>query len=63
MDQDSEAAIRSDFEDWSGGFPPESDQQIFVYVTTASSKEWDDNIVLEILRTWMTGAELSAHVE
>ena len=63
MDQGINAAIRSDFEDWSGGFPPESEQQIFVYVTTASSNEWDDNLVLEILRAWMTKGELSGHVE
>jgi hypothetical protein len=62
MNQTLEAAIRSDFEVWSGGFPPDSEQQIFLYVTTASSKEWDDNIVLESLRAWMVAEESSDRV-
>jgi len=62
MDQILEAAIRADFETWSGGFPPESEQQIFVYVTTALSKNWDDNMVLELLRSWMAAEESAEHV-
>jgi hypothetical protein len=53
MDESKTKAIREDFETWSGGFPPESDEQITVYIDYASSKDWDDDEVRELLRAWM----------
>jgi hypothetical protein len=57
--QTSEGKVRSDFEDWSGGFPPESEQQIYVYITTAISDEFDDSFVLDALRSWMEAEALA----
>lgn len=54
MDEETaKAKLRSDFEDWSGGFPPESDQQIYVYVTHALSSDFDEQFALKVLRKWM----------
>jgi hypothetical protein len=52
-EQTAKAEPRSDFEDWSGGFPPESDQQIYVYVTHALSSDFDELFALKVLRAWM----------
>lgn len=53
MDEQTIKAIREDFFTWSGGFPPESDAQVTVYIDYASSKDWDDNEVRAMLRDWM----------
>lgn len=53
MDEQTINAIKEDFSTWSGGFPPESDAQITVYIDYASSKDWDDDKVRELLRDWM----------
>ena len=50
------AAIRSHFEEWSGGFPPESEREIFVYVEYAQEEENAD-LVQKVLRGWMAGDE------
>ena len=44
--------VRRDFEEWSGGFPPESEYQITVYVDYARCIE-NAELVREILRDWM----------
>jgi len=47
------AAIRADFEIWSGGFPPESVSQIHSYCGAARPKDSDYDEVFAILRMWM----------
>ena len=60
MDPDFTKAIKTDFETWSGGFSPDSEEQIFVYVETARPSDSDEAAVLEILRTWMSEEESSS---
>ena len=45
--------FRSDFLVWSGGFPPESVCQIYVYIDYARPNDTDENDVREILTAWM----------
>ncbi len=60
MDRKSaETKLRDDFEEWSGGFPPESDRQIFVFVEYAMSTEFGDQFVRDYLREWMAAEEAS----
>lgn len=47
--------IKEDFEVWSGGFPPESEYQIWAYIETALPNENDDEDIRRILREWMQG--------
>ena len=57
MEEYAVKAIKQDFLTWSGGFPPESDEQIFVYVETARSSETDDEEVRNLLKTWMENTQ------
>ncbi len=45
--------LREDFLDWSGGFPPESEQQIDVYVEHRSPVDMDNAEVTQILTDWL----------
>ncbi len=54
-----EASIRSEFEEWSGGFPPESEEQIFIYVNYAMANDLEERVVLQVLRAWMEQETLS----
>ena len=53
MDERTAKAIRADFLAWSGGFPPDSDDQITVYVDYAAHTDWDSNEVRRLLEDWM----------
>ena len=53
MDQQTAQAIQADFRAWSGGFPPESEQQIYVYVDVAAPGDTDGQEVRDVLRAWM----------
>jgi hypothetical protein len=55
--EELEALIKRDFEEWSGGFPPESPEQIQVYVDAARPGDTDEDAVRSILRTWMNQAD------
>jgi hypothetical protein len=57
-----EKLLRSDFEGWSGGFPPESDYQITVYVDYALGIEIDTEVARQILRDWMCDEDNFVHV-
>jgi hypothetical protein len=52
-------AVREDFLTWSGGFPPESDQQIWVYVEAARPGDTDAVEVTRLLLDWMAEEEQS----
>jgi len=45
--------IKADFEEWSGGFPPESDDQITVYVENTLPADVDESAARQFLREWM----------
>jgi hypothetical protein len=49
--------IREDFLTWSGGFPPESDGQIRVYVEAARPSDVDAEEVARLLLDWMAEEE------
>ena len=53
MDAKTAKAVIEDFETWSGGFPPESSQEIFVYVEYACDRRLDGVAVTCLLRDWM----------
>jgi hypothetical protein len=60
MDDQTANAIRADFEEWSGGFAPESDHQITVYIDYAAPFDMDDEEVRRLLRAWMCEDENQA---
>ena len=45
--------IRADFEEWSGGFPPESTAQIWVYALLASPADVSEDSVVRFLTEWL----------
>jgi hypothetical protein len=45
--------IRSDFLEWSGGFPPESTYEVYVYVELARPRHMNEDDVREFLLGWM----------
>jgi hypothetical protein len=54
MDTKTAQAVKEDFLAWSGGFPPDSEQQIFVYIEYAHGANTDDVYdVRTMLRNWM----------
>jgi hypothetical protein len=59
METQAAKAIREDFLTWSGGFPPESDQQIWVYVEAARPSDTPAEEVTRLLLDWMAEEERS----
>ncbi|MCL4207922.1 MAG: hypothetical protein KJ000_36005 [Pirellulaceae bacterium] len=53
MNQQLRQAIRENFLVWSGGFPPQSSQEVWVYVETARPFDTDANAVTTLLFDWM----------
>jgi hypothetical protein len=53
MEVQAAQAVREDFLVWSGGFPPESDEQIWVYVEAARPADTDPEQVTRLLKDWM----------
>jgi hypothetical protein len=45
--------IKEDFLAWSGGFPPDSEDQIFLYVEFASPQSIDQRDARAFLLDWM----------
>ncbi len=56
LEKQAAESLKVDFLEWSGGFPPDSEQQIFVYVEYAAPNNVDEADVLSLLRTWMNEA-------
>ena len=59
METQTTKAIRGDFLAWSGGFPPESDKQIRVYVEAAPPADTDPGEVSSLLLNWTAEDEFS----
>ncbi len=55
--EDLQKLIKTDFEEWSGGFPPELREQIQVYMDAARPGDTDEQEVRTILETWMNEPE------
>jgi hypothetical protein len=54
MDTMSAKTIKENFLIWSGGFPPDSEQQIFIYMEYVHGTNADDaDEVRDMLRDWM----------
>ncbi|MBS0207889.1 MAG: hypothetical protein JSS27_02945 [Planctomycetes bacterium] len=47
--------LKKHFLSWSGGNPPESDDEITVYVDYGKSKEFDYEETRNVLYEWMLG--------
>lgn len=50
-------AVKQDFLSWTGGFPPDSEEQIFAYVETSRPNEADYEEARQLLRAWMYKGE------
>jgi hypothetical protein len=50
-------ALKADFLEWTGGFNPETDEDIEVYIETSMPLDIDDDEARDILRNWMCEAE------
>jgi hypothetical protein len=50
-------ALAKDFMEWSGGFPPESDHQITVYLDYALPAGFDRQEANEFLTDWYASSE------
>lgn len=46
-------SLKSHFQEWSGGFPPESPDQVTVYVDYARDSDLDPDETREVLLGWM----------
>lgn len=57
MDKDMAEAVKQDFLSWTGGFPPDSEEQIFAYVETSRPNEADYEEARQLLRAWMYKGE------
>lgn len=57
MDAKSKEAIKKHYRTWSGGYAPDSEQEIFVYMECVHGSDRDDsNEVRQLLRDWMVRA-------
>jgi hypothetical protein len=61
MDLQTTKAIQDGFLVWSGGFPPESDQQIFIYVEYALRHDINAIEASNMLKNWMLEEWSPAH--
>jgi hypothetical protein len=57
MDERTADEIKKDFLSWSGGFPPKSDHQIYVYIDAAKPVDVADAELWDLLRIWMNEGE------
>ena len=59
MDEQTAKEIKRDFWIWSGGFPPDSDDQIYVYIDAAAPVDAGapDAELWDLLRSWMNEDE------
>jgi hypothetical protein len=53
MDEQTAEAIVTDFKEWSGGIPPDSEQEIFIYVEFARPEATNAAEVTKVLSDWM----------
>ena len=51
-------SLKADFLEWTGGFEPESDEQVATYVATSMPFDLDPDEATEALQGWRTVASL-----
>jgi len=56
MKQKAIESLKRDFSEWSGGFEPESSEQITVYIDYACPARADLGEVRLVLMDWMNGS-------
>jgi hypothetical protein len=61
VEQQAVAELKKDFQEWSGGFPPESPEQVTIYVDYASHADSDQEFVRRTLTDWMQQESLADH--
>ncbi len=49
--------LKQDFLDWSGGFKPQDDDQVNLYVKSSLSIKMHDEVARQALTDWMNQAE------
>jgi hypothetical protein len=55
--------VREDFAEWSGGFPPDSEAQVFLFVDYACTID-DPDLARSILYEWLREeSEADSHVD
>ena len=52
-------ALRADFLEWTGGFEPETDEQIATYLEGSMAVDIDPGEARDALRGWMRAAAIS----
>lgn len=57
MTTEQAEALRIDFLAWTGGFPPESREQITAYILTAMPYDIEDEGARMVLASWREAAE------
>lgn len=62
MDEQAVKALKEYFLEWSGGFPPECEYQITVFIDYASPVGSDPDEVREILTDWMCDPTNCDHI-
>lgn len=49
--------LKADFLEWTGGFTPETDEQIATYIRSSMPLDIDDADAAQILQQWMREGE------
>jgi hypothetical protein len=57
MDERNTALVKADFLNWSGGFYPESENQIIVYIDYAMAVAVPEVDACRVLSSWMNEAD------
>jgi hypothetical protein len=59
MDERIAREIRESFLEWSGGFPPDSKEQVYVYVDAVGQPEVSDADLWIVLQEWMASNDIA----
>jgi hypothetical protein len=54
-------SLKSDFLEWSSGFPPDSPARVTVYIDYAISTDGDPVVAREVLLAWMLEDAMANH--
>lgn len=57
INRDFVTELRKDFQEWSGGFAPESPEQIEIYIQSAMSIPDEDGVAKRLLENWMNNPD------
>jgi hypothetical protein len=57
MNQKAKLVLKRDFRRWSGGFAPDSNDQITVYMDYAVRRDFDNEHTRRVLQEWMVDGD------